>query len=307
MSRRDSDSKRRHSRFDREPSPKRYRKQERDRATTSATEENGDQRHHPKLRDSLPHEAPLAADHSKQQSGDLLKDTNKKPIDHHEAPKHAPDPTQHDERGSAGQAGRSSGQRKAGERGWWKDSKNQHNERAKTSHGREMRDEKSQAKPNDDTFQRRDGFSGRKDDSLPATRKRPAFREKKIPVDLGDADPAVKSGQIDHPPERNERREERSSNPRQLDRPEKQFADDRAPNKGEARRDGFPLRGRYGGNGDDGNYRGRDKFNGRQGYRPIKTQTEKWKHDLYQEVNKDHIPQKNEDDQIAKLEALLAS
>ncbi|KAG4386205.1 hypothetical protein GLYMA_11G001800v4 [Glycine max] len=122
-------------------------------------------------------------------------------------------------------------------------------------------------------FQRRDGFTGR-------SRKRASFREKKIVADSGDANvAAVKSGQ----------KEERNSNPQHLDRPEKHFADD----KGEARRGR-----RYGGND---SYKGRDKFNGRQGYRP-----EKWKHDLYQEVNKDPIPE-NEDGQIAKLEALLAS
>lgn len=196
------------------------------------------------------------------------------------------------------------------ERGWWKDIKNQHNERE--GQGREQRDEKSQAKPEDDTSRRRSGFSERKVYPPPASRKRPVFREKKIPVDSGDANPAatvtIMSSQIDHPPEKNERKEERSSNPYHLGRPEKQFADDRAPNKDEARRDGFPSRERYRGNANGGNdnYRGRDKLIGRQGFRPIKTQTEKWKHDLYQEVNKDPIPQ-NEDDKIAKLEALLAS
>ena len=155
----------------------------------------------------------------------------------------------------------------------WKDTKKQLNEMEQTSHGREQRNEKSQAKLDDNTFQRRDGFTER-------SRKRPAFREKKIVVDSGDANvAAVKSSQ----------KEERNSNPQHLDRPEKHFADD----KGEARRGR-----RYGGND---SYKGRDKFNGRRGYR-----SEKWKHDLYQEVNKDPIPQ-NEDDQIAKLEALLAS
>ncbi|KAK7308113.1 hypothetical protein VNO77_41709 [Canavalia gladiata] len=313
MSRRHSDSKRRHSRFDPQPSPKRYRrdgKQERERVTSGSNVENGEQRHH--RDDALPHEAPL----SKQQSGSLHKDTDNKPNNHYEPPKHTPHPTQvprslsyfqHDERGGAGQAGQSSGQRKAGERGWWKDSKHQHNERAETGHRREQKDEQSQVKQDDNTFQRRDGFSERKDNPPPTSRKRPAFREKKITVDSADANPAatvaVKSSQINHPPERNGRKEERNSNPHHLDRPEKQFADNRVPNKGEARRDGFPSRGRYGGNA---NYRGRDKFDGRQGYRPSKTQTEKWKHDLYQEVSKDPIPQ-NEDDQIAKLEALLAS
>ncbi|RDX99021.1 DNA polymerase kappa [Mucuna pruriens] len=251
-----------------EGSPKRYRKQE---------TENGEHRqlnkHH--------HQPPFAASHS----------LHSKPNDHH----------QHDERGSAGQVGRSSGQRKTVERGWWKDSRNQPNERAETSHGREQREEKPQGKLDDNTFQRRDGFSERKDDPPPTLRKRPAFREKKIPMDSGDANLAatlaVKSSQIDHP-HPPERKEERSSNPHHLDRPEKQFADDRAHNKGEARGR------RYGVND---SYKGRDKFNGRQGYGPGNSRTEKWKHDLYQEVNKDPIPQKNEDDQIAKLEALLAS
>ena len=160
----------------------------------------------------------------------------------------------------------------------------------------------------DDNLQKRDGFAERKD-APPTMRKMRAFREK-IPADSADANPAsmveVKSSHTAHPPERNERKDERSSNPHHLDRPEKQNAEGRAPNKIEARRDGFSSRARYGGSGGNNNYRGRDKFNGKQGYRPIKTRMEKWKHDLYQEVNKDPIP-KNEDDQIAKLEALLAS
>ncbi|XP_057450336.1 uncharacterized protein LOC130741438 isoform X2 [Lotus japonicus] len=205
---------------------------------------------------------------------------------------------------------RSSGQRKTGERGWWKDLRNQHNERAETSQGREQRDEKSQEKPDDTTSQRRDGVSERKVDPLPTSRKRPAFREKKIPVDSADANPAAtattKSSQVEHPPVRNERKEERSNKPHLLDRPERQLADDRAPpNKVEARKHGFSSSGRYRGNGGNDNYRGRDKFNGRQGYSPSKTRFDKWKHDLYQEVNKDRAVQ-NEDDRIAKLEALLA-
>ncbi|GAU14984.1 hypothetical protein TSUD_47790 [Trifolium subterraneum] len=181
------------------------------------------------------------------------------------------------------------------------------NQRVETSQSRDQRDEKS-LKKLDGNFQRRESFSERKDDPTPV-RKRPAFREKKIPVDSGEANLAVtvtvKSSHTDYPP-RNERKEERSSNPNHLDRPEKQIAEDRAPNNREARRDGFSSRGRFGGSGGNSNYRGRDKFNGRQDYHPVKTQTEKWKHDLYQEVNKDSIV-KNEDDQIAKLEALLAS
>ncbi|KAK7366484.1 hypothetical protein VNO80_08475 [Phaseolus coccineus] len=295
MSRRHSDSKRRHSRFDPQPSPMRYRrdgygKEEKERVASSAYVQNGD---HRRLNEDDPPSA-------KQQSASL----HDKPND-----QHAPYPTQHEKRGSTGQVCQSSGQRKASERGWWKDSTKQLKERAETSHRREQRDDKSQAKPDDNTFQRRDGFSERKDDPPSTSRKRPAFRKKRIPVESGDANlaaaMAVKSSDIDHPPGRNDRKkEERSSNPHHLDRPDKPFADDRAPYKVGARRDGFPSRGRRYGGSDS--YRGRDKFNGRQGYRLDKIQTEKWKHDLYQEVTKDPIPQ-NEDDQIAKLEALLAS
>ncbi|CAA2999701.1 Hypothetical predicted protein [Olea europaea subsp. europaea] len=43
-----------------------------------------------------------------------------------------------------------------------------------------------------------------------------------------------------------------------------------------------------------------------QGYRPTGGRVEKWKHDLYEESNRSPTP-KNEEDQIAKIEALLAS
>ncbi|CAJ2630422.1 uncharacterized protein LOC123881935 isoform X3 [Trifolium pratense] len=212
---------------------------------------------------------------------------------------------QHDERDSTVQVGRSAGQRETD--GKVNTQSKESNQRVETNQSRDQRDEKS-LKKLDGNFQRRESFSERKDDPTPV-RKRPAFREKKITVDSGEANPAatvaVKSSHTDYPP-RNERKEERSSNPNHLDRPEKKIAEDRAPNNREARRDGFSSRVRYGGNGGNSNYRGRDKFNGRQDYHPVKTQTEKWKHDLYQEVNKGPTA-KNEDDQIAKLEALLAS
>jgi len=73
-------------------------------------------------------------------------------------------------------------------------------------------------------------FSERKEDQRPTSRKKPAFRKKKVPVDSGDVNLAATS-QFNHLPERKERKEERSSNPYHLDRPEKQFADDRAPYK----------------------------------------------------------------------------
>ncbi|XP_061373874.1 uncharacterized protein LOC133316167 isoform X2 [Gastrolobium bilobum] len=311
MSRRDSDSKRRHSKFDREPSPKRYRRdgkqereRERDRVTTNGG--GGDHNHMDRDQRNLP-----VSHHSKQEPSDAAhKKSNSN--DHYEPPKHSSQQPRsrsfyQDEQGTTGQVGRSTGRREASGKASTQIKEN--NQRVETSQSGEQRGENSEAKL-DDNFQRRDGFSERKDVPPSTMRKRPAFREKKIPADSGDANPAatvsVKSSHTDHPPEKNERKEERSSNPRHLDRPEKQNADNRVPNKSEARRDGFSSRVRYGNGGGNSNYRGRDNFNGRQGYNPVKTQTEKWKHDLYQEVNKDPTP-KSEDDQIAKLEALLAS
>ncbi|CAI8604821.1 unnamed protein product [Vicia faba] len=290
MSHRDSDSKRRHSKFDREPSPKRHRR-DRERVTTNDGGVDREQRN-----------LPLSSRSSKHESTD---GSHKRldPIDHSELSKRSSQPSRSR---SYYQVGRSTGQREADGKVYTQSKEN--NQRVETSQSREQRDEKSLAKL-DEKFQRRDSFTERKEDPTPSMRKRPAFREKKIPVDSGEANPAgtvtVKSSHADHPSERNERKEDRSSNPNHLDRSEKQIVDDRAPNNREARRDGFSSRGRYGGSGGNSNYRGRDKFNGRQDF-PIKTQTEKWKHDLYQEVNKDPIA-KNEDDQIAKLEALLAS
>ncbi|KAL2324283.1 hypothetical protein Fmac_023341 [Flemingia macrophylla] len=294
MSHRDSYSKRRHSKFDRQPSSNRYRrdgKQDSNRVTS----DGGDLRN-----------PPLPDHHSRRESFDAApKKSNSN--DHLDPPKHSSQPPrsrpyyQHDE--LTGKVGRSNGQREAREKS------KENNERVETDQRRELRDEKSQVKL-DNSLQKRNGFSERKDEPLPTMRKRRAFREKKIPTDSTDANPpesvAVKSSNTDHPLERNERKEERSSNPHLLDRPEKQITEDRGLNKSEARRDGFSSRARYGGSGGISNYRGRDKFNGRQGYRPFTTRVEKWKHDLYQEVNKDPIP-KNEDDQIAKLEALLTS
>ncbi|CAL5195144.1 unnamed protein product [Lathyrus oleraceus] len=165
-----SNSYRRHSRFDPEPSPKRYRKhvkQERDRTKSTSNVENpGHRRHQPA------------------------------------------DPTQ---------ARPSSGQIKTPERGWWKDIKNQHDEKEEISQGRKQTEKKSQAKPDDNTSQKRVGFCERKECQSPTSRKRHAFRDKKILVDSGDGNPAatvVKSSQIDHPP----KREEKRSNPYNMDR-----------------------------------------------------------------------------------------
>lgn len=190
----------------------------------------------------------------------------------------------------------------------WRDSKDDRNERAtnkSTTYDAQRRDEKSQAKGDDDGAWRHDGFLKMEAELPPPVRKRPAFREKKIPVETENSnksavDPARPS-HSDHPMSLSERREQRDRNPRHLDRSDRPAAGDR----GEAHRGGPPARERFGGSS-GGSYRGRERFSGRQSYRPSGTRGEKWKHDLFDEANKSPTA-KNEEDQIAKVEALLAS
>lgn len=197
------------------------------------------------------------------------------------------------------------------ERGWWRDSREQNNERTENktaSNDTRRRDDR--AKGDEKGSWRQDGFVEMEADAPPA-RKRPSFREKKIQVDSENAERAatetVKSVHPDRAAEESGK-EERGHNSRHSDRSDKPYARDRAPSRREPQRAGFPSRERYhggGGNGDR-NYRGRDRFSGRPGFHASGTRVEKWKHDLYQEANRSPTP-KNEEDQIAKVEALLSS
>ncbi|KAA8545775.1 hypothetical protein F0562_020774 [Nyssa sinensis] len=326
---RESGSKRHRSRFDREPSPKRSSRDGKlvtERPSINVGLDTGDhsdrdQKHHRRLQDALPLEAPLAPN-SKVETGATSKESEKKTSGHREGTKHSSDPTeiprsssyfqQHDERGNAGQVGRSFSRRAATERGWWRDSKDRHGERAAdrtATSDTQQRNQKSQAQKDDDRVRRHDGFLEIEKDPQPPARKRPSFREKKIPpVDSENADKAgtepVKPSHQDQPVVGNEKKEERGSQyPRHLDTSGKPFLGDKESNRGEAQRGSFPPRDRY---ASGRNYRGRDGFNGRRGYPPSGVRVEKWKHDMFDEANRSPTP-KNEEDQIAKVEALLAS
>lgn len=108
----------------------------------------------------------------------------------------------------------------------------------------------------------------------------------------------------DKPPLGSERRDERGRNFRHSERSEKSYAGDRLANRGEPQRGDYSSRQRHGGG--RGDYRLRDRYDGRQEFRSGGTRGEKWKHDLFQEANRSPTP-KDEEDRIAKLEALLAS
>lgn len=136
----------------------------------------------------------------------------------------------------------------------------------------------------------------------PADRKRPAFREQKVSAGNQDAlhkskVNAVGPNSTSHP---GERKEDRSRYSNHWERPE------RWPSRRDDSRGGFPPRSRFVGGTRS---MGRDTYNGRQGYSGSgnnNTKVEKWKHDLFDEANRSPSP-KNEEDKIAKIEALLAS
>ncbi|XP_052210648.1 protein decapping 5 [Diospyros lotus] len=327
---RESESKRHRSRFDREPSPKRSRRDgkpatERPPSNLSfdvRDQSDREQKHRRRLQDALPLEGPEAD--SKLEAGAGRKEFDKKTNALRDGTKSSSNPTevprsrsyfQHDERGNAGQAGRTAGRGAATERGWWRETKDQHGERAKEKTA--TRDvapkiEKSQGRGDENRVWRHDGFYEIEADRQPPVRKRPSFREKKVTdsenVDKTGADP-VKPSRPDRPFLGSERREDRGSHyPRYSDGPEKPSVGDREVKRGDVWRGSFQSRDRYGGGN---NYRGRDRFSGRGGggggYRPSTVRVvEKWKHDLFEEANRSPSP-KNEEDQIVKVEALLAS
>lgn len=266
---------------------------------------DSDKKKRPRLRDALPLEP---HSDSKLDSVAEKRDSEKKSNGLHEGTKKSSNTTdlprsrsylQHDERGkNVGQVGRNFSNRETSERGWWRDSKDKHSERVANKKGTSEsqprdRDEKNQSQG---TVWRHDGFfemvkNHSPPQPPPPPRRRPAFTEKKMPKeetenpDKTATEPPLKPTVLD-----SEKREERGGrNSYHLDRPQRPFA----------------LRNReadrYGGGG---NYRGRDRFE--QRYRSGGGRVEKWKHDLFDEANKSPT-RKNEEDQIAKVEALLAS
>ncbi|KAJ9537946.1 hypothetical protein OSB04_030679 [Centaurea solstitialis] len=314
MSRRDSDSRHHRSRFDREPSPKRVRRDGKDRPTSnlnldSAEHFDRDQKHHrSRVQDSLPLEAPPVPD-SKIETVSLSKESDKKSNGYREGTKNSSDKIeaphrsrslfQHDER-----AARSFRHRETTDRDWWKDSKDRQSgrttNRSSNNDDTKPRDEKTRV---DHRSWRHDGSYKTEPDVKQPSKKRPAFRETKVPVDAGTDDKSApevaKASALG-----SERKEERGKPP---EKPpvERRLSGERDPQQ----RMKFQSRDRYGGGGGGGfggsnSNRGRDRFNGRQGQSGGRV--EKWKHDLYDEANKSPTA-KNEEDQIAKVEALLAS
>ncbi|CAH8329006.1 unnamed protein product [Eruca vesicaria subsp. sativa] len=275
---RDSDSKRDRSRFDRESSPKRSRRDGKPEAEGVLSTETDK-----KPRQSLRDAAPLESDTQR-----LRKDDEKK---HSEMTKQAPHLSegrprsrpydQHDDRRTTGRDDR----RPISERGSWRGSRDQSNRRA----GDDRRDE-------DKSTWRHDRFH-ESDDTKGGTlsRKRPAFREKKIPLpeeSRNDADRTrteeAKDTNLNS--RRQNERNWRSNNERPA------TGRDRVWNRDDGSRQSYRT-----------DREGLNRNGGRSGFQGSWTKAEKkWDHDLYEEANKS--PAKaNEEEQIAKVEALLSS
>ncbi|XP_008787186.1 uncharacterized protein LOC103705303 [Phoenix dactylifera] len=323
---RDSHAKRPHSRSERESSPKKTR-----RDGKPATERTNrdlyadgtadqDQKQRRRLQDVLPLEAPPAIE-TKLQPDNVKKGSDRKFDEISDGTKHSSDPAevprsrsyfQHDERGSAGQGGRS--YRKSNDHGWRSDPKEQSGDRVKDKaepYDLQKKDERTRARAIENNEWKHDGFFELEAEKPPA-RKRPAFREQKMPAESESAaaEAALESRlpRRDQPVSGSSRREERGGNySRGLDKPERPFNrdDERNDRRGDVHRAGYQSRDRFGGRG----MRGRERFSGRYGegstYRQGGFQVEKWKHDLFDEANRSPTP-KNEEEQIAKVEALLA-
>lgn len=176
-----------------------------------------------------------------------------------------------------------------------------------------FRDKVEPHKPRgDDKAWRHDGFYELETEAPPA-RKRPAFREKKPEAPAETAAAANGTEVVTLPAARREERGHYSRGPenrpdnRPAPRPEERNLKrgDESFHRGEMHRGGYQPRERFGGGG----MKGRDRINGRYGdrstQRPGGFQVDKWKHDLFEEANRSPPP-KNEEEQIAKIEALLA-
>ncbi|KAJ0982122.1 hypothetical protein J5N97_010377 [Dioscorea zingiberensis] len=324
----------RESRPDRGPSPKKARRDgkpamERIHGSESNLETLGstdpDLKQHRRLKDPLPLEDP--APEKKVEPEFVKKISDKKVEELSDGNKHSSNPSeiprsrgffQHDERGSAGHGGRSF-IRKATDHGRWSEPKEQLSERARDrtdAKDTEGNDDKAQSRADEKSVWRHDGFYELETDAPPA-RKRPAFREKKIPV---ETDPAATETEAEPRSEQlvsdTARKEERGHYSRGLDRPGRPYprGDERYAKRGDGSyhresRPGYQSRDRYAGGVGGSGIRGRDRFNGRypdrSTQRPGPVQPEKWKHDLFDEANKSPI-RRNEEEQIAKVEALLS-
>lgn len=297
-----------------------------------------DQKRRRRLQDPLPLEVPLHETVSKSEHEALRKGSDPKS---HNSSKptnvpHAGSYFQHDER-NAVSSSRSVRRRPYPDHGSWSDSSkgrttDRYGDRADyaNARGRENRAQELAKEEGSDKVWRHDGFF-ELEANKPQEKRRPAFRESKVVSQDGDsgsktavtndkrdgynkvADSIKREGRGDA----NERQHEvemsservseggwrgRDNNVQRSEDVERGRWLERDPHN-----DRFQNRGRF-----SSSLRGRERpgrqFDGseRNQFRSRTFSAEKWKHDLFDQANRSPTP-KNEEDQIAKIEALLAT
>lgn len=169
------------------------------------------------------------------------------------------------------------------ERGSWRGSRDQSNRRA----GDDRRDQ-------DKSTWRHDKFREGDDTKGALSRKRPAFREKKIPEESRNGTDRTRTEEAKDTNLNTRRQNERNWRSNNNERPA--MGRDRVWNRDDGSRQSYRADREVGFN-----------RNGRSGFHGSWTKAEKkWDHDLYEEANKSP-GRANEEEQIAKVEALLAS
>lgn len=178
------------------------------------------------------------------------------------------------------------------ERGSWRSSRDESKRRAGDNEKSQHRKDEDKSTWRHDRFHESDNTQGA------FSRKRPAFREKKIPEETGNNRDRTRT---------EEAKDTNLNNRRQNERTWRSNLHSERPAMG---RDRMWNRDDERGAGSRQSYRAdRDRFsgNGRSGFHGSWTKDEKkWGHDLFDEANKSPA-RSNEEEQIAKVEALLAS
>ncbi|KAL5217842.1 hypothetical protein ABZP36_018526 [Zizania latifolia] len=303
--------------------------QHRSRAEESAKAVDRDEKKDRPLQDAAPRNDPSQTDAKSQSQGDVK---NGSPARHERSPRGTKRFSesreswrprsffQHDERRSAGQGGRLY-YRQASDRGRQRDEKEHLDDREKhkdEGHYSEGKAKQYEQQNDGASTWKHDGFFELEEEAPHAKRRQP-FKEMGMPLDGKESAPSVTepdsiSHKHDQPgPTSAIGEERRNYHPQGFDRHGGPFirSDDRGMRRGfsdhrsAGQRNGYDSRGRFAGRG-----RGRDRLNSPYGgrnntFQAAGDQAEKWKHDLYDQTNRSPTP-KTEEEQIAKVEALLA-
>ncbi|CAM0871677.1 unnamed protein product [Alopecurus aequalis] len=214
---------------------------------------------------------------------------------------------QHDERNSAGHGGRRYGRQDYGRHRGQNEHLDDRDKHRSEGHGLQEKVEQAQHQSDVDSTWKHDGFF-KLEEEAPVAKRRSGFKDMGMPVEEQESAPDSRSRKPDQPGLTSGMGEERRNyHSREFARPDDRgnwrgFSDHRSAGQ----RNDYDSRGRFAGRGG----RGRDRFDYQYGGRnnmheSAGDETEKWKHDLYDQTDSTPAPM-TEEEQIAKVEALLA-